>query len=189
MTTRKSKYAHYTILGVSLTTIMIAVTAVSVAGTVAATAISIYENQQNADYQAKVNKYNADVKANDAKMAQDSAALKAQEIRAQGERTSAEGQNLMAAGGVDTSEGSSLLYQLDTARQTEFAARMAIYSGDVAATGDVAQSQQFKSEADAIESGIAGQTLLTAVGGVGQAAGAAASGIKSYGAAKAGGQF
>lgn len=153
------------------------IAAVAIAATLAATAVSIYEQQQQASYEASVAKHNEKVQQQNAQMAKDSAGLKATQIRSATERQTAEGVNLMASSGLDTGYGAPLLYELDQAAQTEIAARQAIYAGDVQAQGNVSAAQAYAADAQFTSGAAVGRSLLTGLQGVG---GAASTGTSMY---------
>lgn len=80
--------------------------------------------------QSKADQFNAQIAAQQATEERQSAALRADEIRRKGARQLSTQNALLAAQGADTTTGQSLLFQSETARETQYQASLAEYDGE-----------------------------------------------------------
>lgn len=146
----------------STTAIIAAVVAAAGAAT---SAVGTYASGQ---VRKQSEKYNAQVAQNNARLAQEQAAADAQRIREKGRRIMGAQRAALASAGVDPDAGSAVDIGYDSSVQNELDALTALYKGNVAASGSIAQSQldTYAAKAAGIGGALgAGGTLLSGAAG------------------------
>src|SRR4029453_2836615 len=102
----------------------------AIAATVVAAGVSAYSSYQQGQQQQKAYKYNAKVAKNQAEIAKQQQDFAARQQRERDRRARATARALQSTTGVDVTEGSSLLVDVDNARQAEMNAAAARYTGE-----------------------------------------------------------
>lgn len=131
--------------------------------TVVASALSAYVQYEQAQGQSKVLKYNAAEAQRQAEIERQKQQFQAQQQAEADRRTRASARALQGASGVEVGEGSSLLVDLDSARQAELNYQAIRYAGDVRVRALTAQSALDRAQAGNVArqgSFGAGATLL-----------------------------
>ena len=156
-----------------------AATVAILAVTIISGAVTAYSQIQQGEAARAAAKYNSKVAQDaadyNARAAEQAGRVNADIIRRQAEHTMAEGEALTGASGVEMGEGSTLLVQMDNARESAIAQRREKYNAQVAAQGYLYQGaatagiQNFQGRMTQRQSYVAaGSTLLT-------------TGLKAYG--------
>jgi hypothetical protein len=139
--------------------------------TVAAAALSAYATYEQGQAQKKAYKYNAKVAENQAKIAQQQQDYAAKQQRERDRRAMAQARAAQGVSGVAVGEGSSLLVDIENAREAEKAAQAAKYTGQAQVSNILAGG-----ELSRFQAGVAGRqgTIgagATLLSGVAQAGG------------------
>lgn len=143
---------------------------IAVAGlivTIVAASLSAYMQYESAQTQSKVLKYNAAEAEKQAEIERQKQLFQAQQQADADRRTRAAARTLQGASGVEVGEGSSLLVDLDSARQAELNYQAIRYAGDVRVRALSAQAAIDRAQAPFVaQMGTigAGATLLGGVG-------------------------
>jgi hypothetical protein len=155
---------------IGLVGIMMIVGAVA---TTAGAAVSAYASYQQGQAQKKAYEYNAKVAENQAEIAKQQGEFRARQQRERDRRLRAQARAIQGVSGVEVGEGSSLLVDIDNARQAELNAQAAKYATEAQRANILAEAQLSRFKGDVAERGAtlgAGATLLS---GLGSAAGSA----------------
>jgi hypothetical protein len=149
---------------------------IGAAAAVAGAGVSAYASYEQGQAQRKAYKYNAAVTRNQAEIAQQQAAHAARQQRERDRRIQARARAIQGISGVEVGEGSSLLVDIDNARQAELNAQAAKYEAEARRRNMLAGAElgEYQGGVAAQQATIgAGATLLSGLG-------SAASGYGSF---------
>jgi type II secretory pathway component PulK len=138
---------------------------IMIALTVAAAAASAYAQYSASEAQSQAMKYNAQESERQAEMAAEQAKFAAQQQTEKDKRTRAAARAIQGTSGVEVGEGSSLLVDLDSARQAELNYQSIRYQGESQVRNLTSQAQLDRFQARSTQrQGLigAGSTLLAA---------------------------
>jgi ATPase subunit of ABC transporter with duplicated ATPase domains len=145
---------------------------IAIAGTVISAGVGAYTAYSTAQASKKAYKYNAQVAENQAQIAKQQQEFAARQQRERDRRLMARARAIQGVTGVEVGEGSSLLVDIDNARQAELNAAAARYTGQAQQANILAGAglQSYQAEVAGRQGTIgAGATLLS---GLGEATGA-----------------
>jgi hypothetical protein len=149
---------------------MATIAIIGVVATVLAAAAGAYAQYESAQTQSKVLKYNAREAEKQAEIERQKQLFQAQQQAEADRRTRAAARAVQGASGIEVGEGSSLLVDIDSARQAELNYQAIRYAGDVRVRALSAQSAIDRAQAQnvATQGNIgAGATLLGGLGSAG----------------------